>query len=62
MSNPWNFKYDKGSGQYDRRHIFNVNYVYHLPFFNRSQGLVKTMAGGWELAGTFVDETGTPTA
>ncbi|HEY2858662.1 MAG TPA: TonB-dependent receptor [Terracidiphilus sp.] len=60
VSNPWVIKYDKGSGQYDRRHIFNANYVYKLPVFSHSQGLVKSIAGGWQIAGTFVDETGTP--
>jgi hypothetical protein len=58
LSNPWNPKYDKGSGQLDRRNIFSANYVYHLPFFAKSQGLVKSIAGGWEIAGTIIDESG----
>jgi Carboxypeptidase regulatory-like domain len=60
VSNPWNLRYDKGSGGYDRRNILVGNYVYHLPIFNKSQGLVHSIAGGWTLAGTFVDETGEP--
>jgi hypothetical protein len=60
LDNPWNTKYDKGSGYLDRRHILNVDYVYNLPFFNKSQGLLKSIAGGWQLAGTFVKETGVP--
>jgi len=60
-SNPWNIKYDRGAGGYDRRHILSANYVYRLPFFNKSQGLVKSIAGGWELAGTMTAETGVPT-
>ncbi len=59
VSDPWYIKYDKGSGALDRRHIVNANYIYKLPFFDKSQGLVHTIAGGWEVAGTFVDETGT---
>ncbi len=47
---------------YDRRHILQANYVYRLPFFLHSQGLVKSILGGWELAGTFIDESGTPVA
>ncbi len=58
VSNPWNPKYDKGSGALDRRHILSVNYVYKLPFFAKSTGLVKSLAGGWEMAGTIIDETG----
>jgi len=59
VSNPWNLKYDKGSGALDRRNIFSANYVYKLPFFNKSNSLVHTIAGGWEVAGTIVDESGT---
>ncbi|UWZ84346.1 TonB-dependent receptor [Occallatibacter riparius] len=60
VDNPWNLKYDKGSGALDRRHIWSANYIYQLPFFNKDQGLVKTLLGGWEIAGTFVDQTGVP--
>jgi hypothetical protein len=59
-SNPWNLKYDKASGELDRRHILVGNYMYKFPFFNKGQGLVHAIAGGWEIAGTFVDETGVP--
>jgi len=60
VGNPWNIKYDKASGDYDRRHIFQANYVYNLPFFNKSDGLLKSIAGGWQIAGTLVKETGLP--
>ena len=59
VSNPFNLKYDKGSGALDRRQILSANYVYNLPFFSKSAGLVKSILGGWELAGTVIDETGT---
>ncbi len=58
VSNPWNLKYDKGSGALDRRNMINANYVYKLPFFAKSSGLVHSLIGGWETAGTFVDESG----
>ena len=57
-SNPWNLKYDKGSGFLDRRHILSINYVYHLPFFRNSTGWTKAMLGGWEIAGTALAESG----
>jgi hypothetical protein len=60
VDNPWNLKYDKGSGQLDRRQILSANYIYKLPIFQKSTGLVKSIAGGWEIAGTIVDETGVP--
>jgi len=59
VSNPFNLKYDKGSGALDRRNIFSVNYVYKLPVFAKSTGLLHSTLGGWELAGTFIDESGT---
>jgi len=62
ISNPWNLKYDKGSGGFDRRHIVNANYVYKLPFLNKSKSLLSGIAGGWEIAGTVIDESGVPTA
>ncbi|MGO8934784.1 MAG: carboxypeptidase regulatory-like domain-containing protein [Terracidiphilus sp.] len=60
VDNPWYIKYDKGSGSYDRRQMFNANYVYNLPFFNKSQGLVRSIAGGWQIAGTLTKVTGIP--
>ena len=60
VSNPWNLKYDKGSGLLDRRHILSINYVYTLPAFGKSSSLVRSLASGWKLAGTIVDETGLP--
>jgi hypothetical protein len=62
VSNPWYFKYDKGSGQLDRRNILSANYIYKLPIFNKSAGVLHSIAGGWEIAGTIVDESGTPSA
>jgi hypothetical protein len=59
VSNPYNIKYDKGSGALDRRNILSLNYIYAFPFFNSYTGLKKTLIGGWELSGTFVAESGT---
>ncbi|UWZ84344.1 TonB-dependent receptor [Occallatibacter riparius] len=61
-SNPFSVKYDRGSGNLDRRHIMNANYIYKFPFFNSSQGLTKSLLGGWTLAGTVVVQTGLPWA
>jgi hypothetical protein len=60
VANPYNLKYDKGSGIFDRRHILSMNYIYKLPIFKAS-GLTHSVLGGWELAGTIIDETGVPT-
>ena len=31
VSNPYNLKYDKGSGALDRRNILSLNYIYAFP-------------------------------
>src|SRR3984885_9184424 len=61
LSNPFNAKYDRGSGGLDRRHIFNANYIYALPFFAKSSNLAaRDFLGGWEFSGVTVAESGTP--
>ena len=62
VSNPWNLKYDKAGGSFDRRHILQANYIYKLPIFNKASGLTHSVLGGWELSGTFITETGVPFA
>jgi hypothetical protein len=62
VSNPFNLRYDKGSGNLDRRQILNMNYVYKLPIFAHSAGLTHSVLGGWELSGTVISETGLPWA
>jgi len=62
VSNPFNLKYDKGSGNLDRRQILNANYIYKLPFFAHSTGLTKSLLGGWTISGTVISETGLPWA
>jgi len=59
VSNPWDLKYDKGSGALDRRHILSANYVYALPIFAHSKGFVGSVLGGWQIAGVATAESGT---
>jgi hypothetical protein len=42
--------------------MLGANYIYQLPIFNKTNGLVHTIAGGWEIAGTIIDQSGVPTA
>jgi len=58
--NPWNLRYDKGSGSLDRRQVLNINYEYKLPFFAHANGLTKSVLGGWEISGTAIKEAGLP--
>jgi len=61
-SNPWNLKYDKGSGSLDRRHVVSANYEYKIPFMNTNKGLAHSILGGWEVSGVIIAETGLPWA
>ena len=61
LSNPYDARYDRGSGSFDRRHIFNANYIYTVPFLLHSNNsFERTLLGGWEIAGVTVAESGTP--
>ncbi len=61
VSDPYDIGYDRGSGAFDRRHDFNANYIYELPFFTHSSNaLERNVLGGWSISGITVAETGTP--
>ncbi|MFP5204465.1 MAG: carboxypeptidase regulatory-like domain-containing protein [Acidobacteriota bacterium] len=61
LPNPFNTRYARGSGAYDRRHIFNASYVYFLPFFRNSSNLAaRQILGGWGISGITVFQTGLP--
>jgi hypothetical protein len=61
LSNPFNPAYDRGSGTLDRRHIFNANYIYSLPFFAHSSNtLERVTLGGWEVSGITIAQSGAP--
>jgi hypothetical protein len=61
VSNPFNLKYDRGSGVLDRRNIFNANYDYRLPFWLHGGNFLEHgILGGWELSGVTVAESGSP--
>jgi len=50
---------NRASSNFDQRHIFNLSYVYDLPFF-RNQGLTNKLLGGWQWSGITTFQTGTP--
>ncbi len=45
---------------FDRRNVFNVQYVYNLPRFQGSNKLMQETAGGWEISGITQFWGGTP--
>jgi hypothetical protein len=58
VSDPWNLKYDKGSGGLDRRHMLSIDYVYKFPLLAKSSGALRAVGSGWAIAGTAIAETG----
>jgi hypothetical protein len=55
----YNLAANRASSNFDERHIFNLSYVYDLPFFTQS-GLSHTLLGGWQWSGITTFSTGTP--
>lgn len=49
-----------GPAAADRRHMFNFNIVYALPFFYEQHGLIGHLLGGWEVSGLGYFNTGLP--
>jgi hypothetical protein len=61
ISDPFDVKYDRGPGSYDRRHIFNANYIYNIPFFLHAGSMAeRSLLGGWVFSGVTTFESGLP--
>jgi hypothetical protein len=61
VSDPYNIRYDRGSGTFDRRQIFTANYIYNVPFFTHSGSLLqRSLLGGWTISGNTTSESGLP--
>jgi hypothetical protein len=61
VSDPFDLSYDRGSGVLDRRHIFNANYDYRLPFWLHGGNFLEHgVLGGWEVSGVTVAQSGSP--
>lgn len=49
-----------GPSNYDRRHVFGLNYIYDLPFWKGQETLLKNLLGGWQISGATFLRSGTP--
>ena len=56
----FNIKGDYGRAQLDRRHILTANWVYDLPFFDKTRGPIGLILGGWQFQGIATYQTGLP--
>jgi len=57
--NSYNLEATRSSSNFDQRHLFNMSYVYDLPFFTKP-GLLHTLLGAWSWSGIVTYQTGTP--
>jgi len=49
-----------GKSGNDTRHVFITNFVWEMPFFNGSSGVLRTTLGGWQVSGVVQAQTGAP--
>ncbi len=60
LSNPFDTRYDRGSGVIDRRHVFNANYIYNFASFADRGTAMRLLLGGWTFSGVTVATSGNP--
>jgi hypothetical protein len=58
LSDPSNPNLDYGNVAYTRRNRFETTFLYNLPFGHTQNRLVNQLAGGWELAGVVLFQSG----
>jgi len=56
----YNLLLTRASSTFDQRHVFNMSYVYDLPFFRHDSGFAHVLLGNWQLSGITTVQTGTP--
>jgi hypothetical protein len=59
LLNAYNLNAFRASSNFDQRQVFNLGYVYDVPFFKKP-GLQNKLLGGWQWSGIVNLETGTP--
>jgi hypothetical protein len=59
-SNPRDAEADWGPSDFDVPHRFVASFLWELPFFEGSEGLTKTLLGGWQVGGIVTLQSGTP--
>ncbi|HJZ63708.1 MAG TPA: carboxypeptidase regulatory-like domain-containing protein [Candidatus Acidoferrum sp.] len=58
--NTYDLPAERGESALDRRQVFNVSYVYELPFYKTQPGFAGHLLGGWEVSGIVYAYTGLP--
>jgi carboxypeptidase family protein/TonB-dependent receptor-like protein len=58
LTDPANPNLDYGNVAYTRRDRFETTFLYNLPFGHTGNRIVNQLAGGWEVAGVLMFQTG----
>ena len=58
VQNPLNWNADRGPSDYDRTHVFGLNYIYELPFLKKRRDLLGQVFGNWQVSGLFSLQSG----
>lgn len=56
----YNIAGEKSRASLDRRHVFNTNFIYELPWYKKQKGFVGKLLGGWQASGIVTYNTGLP--
>jgi hypothetical protein len=58
VQNPLNWRADRGLTDFDRAHVFSMNYIYELPIFRGDRGFLGQVLGNWQLSGFLTAQSG----
>jgi hypothetical protein len=58
FTNPWDHSIDRGLSDFHRTHRFVTSGYWQLPGLRGQSGLLKTLLGGWNMAGVLTLQTG----
>jgi hypothetical protein len=58
--NTYNLAAEYGPSSYNRNDILSVDGVWELPWYREQHGVLGHIAGGWEMSGLFVLDSGLP--
>ncbi len=58
VQNPLNWAADDGVVDFDRTHVFTMNYIYDLPLFRGRRGLLGQVIGNWQISGLITAQSG----
>ncbi|RPI22324.1 MAG: TonB-dependent receptor, partial [Acidobacteria bacterium] len=60
MPNPYDETYGIGRSLTDRTHVATFNFIWDLPVMRNGSGVAKAIAGGWQMSGIVLAQTGNP--